>query len=157
MELPQQKLMAISIQASANLAYEKRFVKISSGKLAYCGANGKAVGVLDIAADQDEWATVVTHGVILVEVGTGGVTENTEVTSDANGKAIAVSTLSATASDTDVTIPTGSTAVTSTSAQPTLTITDPTITLAGGVLPVKINGVALDTVAAGGYARILLK
>lgn len=175
MDYPQHKALTISIEAGSDLTSVKRFVKMSSGKLSYCGANGKAIGVLDKVADTGEYASVIAYGIALVEVGTGGVTENAEVTSDANGKAVLVGSLSATASGTAVSstasgtavsIPEGSTPVTSTGAQPTLSVTDPTIsntvtqptvTLTGGALPVKVNGIALDTVSAGGFARILLK
>jgi hypothetical protein len=60
-------------------------------------------------------------------------------------------------------VPDGATPVTSTGAQPTLTITNPTIavnspeiTLSGGALPVKINGIALDTVSENGTVRVIL-
>ena len=175
MEKTQNKLLAISVPAGADMLTTKRFVKMSSGVLAYCTANAKALGVLELEVVSGDDASVITHGIVLVEVGVGGITENTEITSDANGKAIAVANLGATATGAnvtsvatgaDVSFPSGATGMTSTSAHPTFTttqpsiantITQPSVALAGGALPVKINGIALDTANAGEFARILLK
>jgi hypothetical protein len=121
---------------------KQRFVRFSSGKLAYTAANGLALGVLYMDAVVDETVPVVKSGIVLVEVGSGGVTENTEVTGDATGKAIAVPAMTCT-------FPTNSTPVTSDGAHPVLT-------LAGGGFPVKIHGKALDTCVEGEFARILL-
>ena len=137
-----QPLQTITVQASANLTSKNRFVKISSGKLAYCGANGKAIGVLSIAGDQNEYLPVATYGVVHVEVGSGGVTENTLVTSDANGKAIAVAALEAA-------IATGAVAMKGDAENATVALT-------GGVLPVAINGIALDTGSEGATVRVKL-
>lgn len=157
MEKTQHKLLTISVEAGAALASAKRFVKMNSGVLAYCGANGKAIGVLELAADSGEMASVITHGVVLVEVGAGGITEGAEITSDASGKAIAVAALSATATGADAVVPSGATPVTSDAATPDLTITQPTIAIAGGTTPVKINGIAMDAGSEGDFARIILK
>lgn len=171
--LTENPLQTISIEASTDLT-GKRFVKMTSGKAVVCGANGQAIGVLkdDVLAGQ--MGSIYTSGVVLVYVGSGGVTENTHVTSDAAGKAIAVAAITATAASANVVsvatlanavIPAGATSVTSDAAQPTLTITQPTITntitqptitVAGGSPTVKICGIALDTVAENGYARIKL-
>jgi hypothetical protein len=170
MEKSYQVINTYSVQADSEMLSLRRFVKMSSGKLAYCGANQKAVGVLGAETAEGEMAPVITHGIVVLDVGSGGVTENGYVTSDANGKAVAVAAASsalaaitATASGTAVVVPDGATPVTSTGAQPTLTITNPTIavnspeiTLSGGALPVKINGIALDTVSENGTVRVIL-
>lgn len=100
--------------AGANLTSNRRFVKISSGKLVYCGTGDKSLGVLAVESDINTTAPVIINGIVLVEVGTGGVTEMLQVTSDSTGKAKAVE-----ASE-------------------------------------SANGLSLDTVEAGGVARILL-
>lgn len=156
MEKSYQPLQTVSIEAGAALAYPNRFVKMSSGKLAYCGANGKALGVLALEVDAAEIAPVHVNGIVLIEVGTGGVTENTYVTSDASGKAIAIAALSATATLSNAVIPSGATPVTSSGAQPALTMTQPAVALAGGVLPIAVNGLVLDTGVAGSFVRVLL-
>ncbi|MBX3045132.1 MAG: hypothetical protein KIT33_15210 [Candidatus Kapabacteria bacterium] len=143
MEKTFQIINTASVQAGSEMLSLRRFVKMSSGKLAYCGANQKAIGVIGTEAAQGEMAPVITHGIAILEVGSGGVTENGYVTSDANGKAVAVA-------DVAVTIPEGATPVTSTGAQPTLVV-------AGGTLPVKINGLALETVSEGGTVRVILQ
>ena len=130
-----------SFKAGTTLV-KQRFVKLASGVLQYSSANGLAVGVLYEEAVVDEFVPVAVGGTVLVEVGSGGVTENTEITADATGKAIAVAALSAT-------VPGSGTTVTSSSAQPAMT-------MAGGALPVKIHGKALDTCVEGEFARILL-
>jgi len=167
-------LQIISIEAGAALANANRFVKMSSGKAVVCGANGQAIGVLQSAVLAGQTASIITAGIALVYVGSGGVTENTHVTSDATGKAIAVAAITATATSGNVTsvatlgdavIPAGATPVTSDSATPTLeitqptitnTVTQPTITMAGGSPAVKVLGIALDSVLENGYARIKL-
>lgn len=163
-------LQILSVEAGANLANPYRFVKMSSGKVVNCDANNQSIGVLKQAVDSGQMASVISSGIALVEVGSGGVTENSLVTSDANGKAVlvaaiagALAAITAEATGTSVVIPAGETPVTSTGAQPGLIITDPVITvnapaivLTGGALPVKINGIALDTVAENGFARIKL-
>lgn len=171
MEKTFQIINTASFQAGSEMLSLRRFVKMSSGKLAYCGANQKAIGVIATEASIGEMTPVITHGIVVLEVGSGGVTENGLVTSDANGKAVAVAdvagvlaAITAEATGTSVVIPAGETPVTSTGAQPELTITDPVITvnepaivLTGGAPPVKINGIALETVSEGGKVRVILQ
>lgn len=88
MEKTQYKLQTIgNMPASADLV-AKRLVKVSSGKIAYSGLKEKALGVLEVEVGQDEIASIIVQGIVLVEVGAGGVTEMADITSDANGKAI---------------------------------------------------------------------
>lgn len=145
----------IVLPASAKIE-DNRFVQIAGGEVKHAGANGVAIGVVVEGVEQGADATISTCGVVQVVVGSGGVTENTYVTSDASGKAVAVANLSATATLTNAVIPAGATPVTSDAAQPTLTITQPTITLAGGVPPVKILGVALETKSENALVKIKL-
>lgn len=168
----QQDERRLHYPAGSDMMTLKRFVKAANGVLAYCGAGQEAIGVLELPINSGGEATVLHSGVILVEVGSGGVTCGAEVTSDADGKAVAIAALTATASIAALTatasganaaIPDGEVPMTAASAKPTLTITQPTITmggsvsvtLAGGALPIKVNGTALDTVTEG-FARILL-
>jgi hypothetical protein len=148
-------LLRVSRVAGTNLT-GSRFVTMSSGKAVVCGLNGQAFGVLedDILAGQH--ASIIASGFAIVEVGSGGVTENAHVTSDAAGKAIAAAAISATATLANAVIPSGATPVTSSGAQPTLTITQPTITMAGGSPAVKINGIAQATVAENGFVLVKL-
>jgi hypothetical protein len=107
-----------------------------------CGANAKALGVCDTDTAITEQCPVVTHGIALV---TSGAAFNVgdALVSNSAGKAIAATTLSAT-------VPSTGTPVTSSSAQPAMT-------LAGSILPQVILGYALDTVGAADLtARILL-
>ena len=76
-----------TVEAGSALATVKRFVKKSSGVLAYCGAYEKAIGVLSLAADSGEQAGVKVAGIILVESG-GAITQGQKVTSDSVGRAI---------------------------------------------------------------------
>lgn len=162
----------LTLEASAALPNLQRFIKVSSGKAALCGANEKALGVLDLTAVLGESTPVIISGVVLVDVGSGGVTSGAQVTSDANGKAVAAAALSATATD-DISataagaaasIPDGEVPMTAASAKPSLTMTQPTITISGGVTvalvggktPQAINGVALDTASDGGVTRVVL-
>lgn len=113
---------------------------------AVCGANKKALGVTELDTKSGEYAGVITHGIALVLSG-GAITVTDEpvaVASDAAGKAVAATVLSAT-------VPGTGTTVTSSSAQPAMT-------MAGSVTPQAINGYALDS--AGGaneLIRVLLR
>lgn len=134
-------LQIISVEASTDLTGQ-RFVKMTSGKAVVCGANGQAFGVLKDDVLEGQMGSVYTSGIVLVTVGSGGVTENTLITSDAAGKAIAIAALSATT-------PAGAVDVVSSGAQPVMTI-------AGGALPVKANGIALESVAENGQVLVKL-
>lgn len=117
----------------------KRFLKLSSGEAVLAGAGQRAsAGVCMIETEVGDMAPVISHGFALVEVGSGGVTEGGDVTSDANGKAVALAAL-----DLDGT----GTPVTAGAADPSFT---------GGSLPSKLNGVAQETVSENGFALIKL-
>lgn len=146
MEKTYNPLQTISIPANADMSDLHRFVKISSGKLVYCGENEKAIGVLALEAEAGRAAAVHVYGIVLVEAGTGGVTENTPITSDEDGKAVAIEEVAVEAS-----AATGAVAVKSDAENPTLTAT-----VSGGILPVAINGIALETVLAGELVRVKL-
>lgn len=107
------------------------------------GALGRALGVAQDGGEIGEYVPVVTDGIALVEAG-GAISVGAPVASDASGRAIAASNLTAT-------VPGSGTTVTSSSAQPSMTI-------AGGVLPQGIMGVAMDEATqAGDVIRINLK
>jgi hypothetical protein len=170
--------LTLSRPVAVALTTPNRFVTLNSGNTVLCGANGKALGVIENKFDVGEQAAIVVTGTVLVEVGSGGVTAMTQITSDANGKAIAVAALTvpgtitgmnvtSVITGTNAVIPDGEVPMTGSSAKPALTMTQGTVantitqgsvanTLAGGLLPVKINGVALQTVAEGGFVEVLL-
>lgn len=107
-----------------------------------CGANAKALGVCDTDTAITEQCPVITHGIALCTSG-GSFSAGAALVSDAAGKAVAATTLSAT-------VPSTGTPVTSSSAQPAMTI-------AGSVLPQVIVGYALDeSTGADQSIRILL-
>lgn len=56
------------------------------------GAGAEAFGVLINDPEDGNAATVVTHGRVIVEVGTGGLTAGDEVASDASGEAVTATT-----------------------------------------------------------------
>jgi hypothetical protein len=127
----QNTLLNISVEAGTDLTTLKRFVKLSSGSLVLCGAGELAIGVIQSEVNSGEEAPVMTHGIAIVEVGSGGVTSGTEVMSDATGKAVAW-------------------------AHP----------VAGGTYAAaevnalfdkKVLGIAMDTVSAGAFTRVILK
>lgn len=94
--------LVVSFEAGANLL-KNRFVKMSSGKVVYCGAGQNAIGVNKFEVDSGRMASVWADGYIPVEVGSGGVTEGALVVSDANGKAVLASTLEVDGTGTPVT------------------------------------------------------
>lgn len=127
-----------SIAAAADVV-KNRFAGLDGN---YCGANARALGVFDADTKAGQQAPVMVLGIALVESG-AAVTAGANVASDASGKAVAAAALS-------VSVPAGGTAVTSTAAQPTLTV-------AGGYLPQAVNGVALDAASgAGEFIRVRL-
>lgn len=127
----QHTLLISSFPAGSDLFTLKRFVKLSSGKLAYCGAGELGIGVLQAETSSGMEAPVLLSGVAIVEVGTGGITEGTEVMSDANGKAV-------------------------TWAHP---VAGGTYSAAevNALFDKKSLGIALDTASAGELIRVLLK
>lgn len=128
----------LSIEAAADLV-AKRFIGFDGN---YCGAGKKAAGVSESDTDDGDQIPVIASGVALVETG-GTFDVGDPITSDADGKAVEASTFS-------ITVPSGSTPVTSDAAQPDLT-------LAGGVLPQAINGYAMEaSTASGQFVQVLI-
>lgn len=80
-----------SIVAGANLE-KQRFVGFDGN---YCQAGAKAFGVCDVETEAGQLAPVGVLGIFLVEAA-GTITAGSAVTSDANGKAVAVSNSDAT-------------------------------------------------------------
>jgi hypothetical protein len=103
-----------------------------------CGANKKALGSSELKADLGEQCPVIITGIALVLSG-GAISVEDPLVSDANGKSVPATAFS-------VTVPSGSTPVTSDAAQPNLVE-------AGSVLPQFINGYALD--AASGADELI--
>lgn len=121
----------ISVKALVTIA-AGLFVGLDGG---ICAAGKKALGVSEVAADQYEQISPIQSGVVLVTSG-AAVTAGDAVVSDAAGKAVPATAVT-------VTIPADSTPVTSDAAQPTLVV-------AGGLLPQAINGYAIDTASEEG-------
>ncbi len=81
-----QPLLIHSVKASSDLK-EHRFVGFNGN---YCAAGDKALGVCDVSTENGQYAPVGVFGFLLVEAG-GVIEAGSAVTSDANGKAVAVS------------------------------------------------------------------
>lgn len=134
-------IQVITIVPTAALA-KRRFVGMTG--VGYCGALGKALGVTpdDYDLEADVAGACITEGIVFVEA-SAAISAGAAVASAANGKAVAASTMTAT-------VPSTGTTVTSSSAQPAMTI-------AGSVLPQAINGYALDAASADGdFIRVKL-
>ncbi len=127
-----QPLLTTAILAIAALT-KHRFVGYDGG---VCAANARALGVAQLNADINEVASVTTDGIMLVEAGAAIATPGLPIASDSLGRAVTATAMSAT-------VPGSGTTVTSSSAQPAMTI-------AGGYLPQGVNGYAIDTAAAAG-------
>jgi hypothetical protein len=127
----QHSVLTTSIKTGSDMYTLKRFVKVGSGVLAYCGAGELAVGVLQAETNEGKEAPVLVQGIAVVEVGSGGIVENTEVMSDANGKAVtwAHPVAGGTYSASEV----------------------------NALFDKKSIGIALDTASAGELVRVLLK
>jgi len=123
----EQPILITSVTAAEDLSTAKNLFIGFDGKK--CLANKKALGVAVDTALINEQVPVATSGIKLVLSG-GVISAGDAVVSDANSKAVKASALS-------VSVPAGATAVTSASAQPTLTV-------AGSELPQSINGYALE-------------
>jgi len=131
-------LGAVSVLAASNLNRQV-FIGFDGN---VCAANAKALGVTELDTASGEMAGVIFNGIALVKAG-AAVAAGAAVVSDASGRAVTASALA-------FTIPSGSTNVTSTSAQPALS-------KSGSVLPQAINGYALDAAsAADEIIRVLL-
>jgi len=129
--------LIISIPAAADL--EKHLFVGFDGNV--CGANAKALGVSDVETAVGDVAPVIVTGIALVLL-SATVTIGAPLVSDSTGKAAPASALSAV-------VPSGATAVLSSSAEPTMT-------MAGGILPQTINGYALEAGDAGDVIRVRL-
>lgn len=124
-----------SIQTQANLV-KHRFVGFDGN---YCAANAKSLGVSQADIEQDQQCPVTVTGIALIESG-GAISVGNALVSGTNGVALAATNLTIT-----VSVPEGSTPVTSDAAQPNLTET-----ITGSVTPQAINGYALDDASASG-------
>lgn len=127
-------LGSVSVLAAVNI--NKHLFVGFDGSI--CAANAKAVGVSEVNTNAGEMAGIIISGVALIKTG-GAVSAGAALVSDSSGRAAAATALT-------FTIPSGSTNVTSSSAQPALT-------KAGSVLPQVINGYAMD--AASGADEII--
>lgn len=128
----------------ASIVVKRRFVSLSMTAAEYCGAGAKCLGVspddYDIAAA--ETGAVITKGIAFVEA-SAAISVGAAIKSTSTGKAVTAVTLTAT-------VPGSGTDVTSSSAQPAMTI-------AGSVLPEVILGYALDAASADGdFIRVML-
>ena len=95
-----------------------------------CGANAKAVGVAVYDASTGDAVSIAQEGRVIITAG-GAVAVGDPVTSDASGKAVA-------AADVTVTLNAGG------------STDNDTATVAGGVLPVAINGYARTAASTDG-------
>lgn len=138
---------------------------------AVCAASEKALGVSYDESNDDGTMAVVLDGIVPVIAG-GSISAGDPVTSDANGKAVkaaSVAVAAPTVAAPTVAAPTvalaeGSTPVTSDAATPTITVTPGEVTagevtagdVSGGVLPVAINGYALEDASEGEFVLVKL-
>lgn len=76
-------LLIESVKAASDLV-EHRFVGFN-GK--HCEAGAKALGVVDVTTEKDQFAPVAVFGILLVEAG-GTIAVGDGISSDANGKAV---------------------------------------------------------------------
>lgn len=132
---------SMTIIPTAELA-KRRFVSLAG--TGYCAANAKALGVTpeNDSIPADTPGTVTMRGIVWVEA-SAAITLGDPVGSTSTGKAVTVAAVTAT-------VPSTGTTVTSSSAQPSMT-------MAGGKLPVAINGWALDAASADGdFIRVKL-
>lgn len=132
---------AMTITPSSELV-KRRFVNLAG--TGYCGASAKALGVTpeNDSIPANTPGTVTMRGIVWVEA-SAAISVGDPVSSTSTGKAVTVAAVTAT-------VPGSGTDVTSSSAQPAMTI-------AGGKLPVAINGWALDEATTDGdFIRIKL-
>jgi hypothetical protein len=80
---------SVSLEAAADLSsYQDRFVKLSSGKVTYCGAGQDAIGVLtNDPSAAGRAAEVVLSGIAKVTAG-GNCTQDGMAASDSAGRAV---------------------------------------------------------------------
>ena len=75
-------LLIESVKAATDLV-EHRFVGFDGN---HCEAGAKALGVVDVSTEKDQFAPVAVFGILLVESG-GTIAVGDGIASDANGKA----------------------------------------------------------------------
>lgn len=80
-------LLIESVKAASDLV-EHRFAGFN-GK--HCDAGAKALGVVDVTTEKDQFAPVAVFGILLVEAG-GTIAVGDGIASDANGKAVKAET-----------------------------------------------------------------
>lgn len=78
-------LLIDSLKANEDLA-KQVFVDFEGN---ICTAGKKAFGVCDVETDKDQFAPIAVLGILLVVAG-GTITKGSNITSDANGKAVVV-------------------------------------------------------------------
>ena len=78
-------LLIDSLKANEDLA-KQVFVDFEGN---ICSAGKKAFGVCDVETDKDQLAPIAVLGILLVVAG-GTITKGSNITSDANGKAVVV-------------------------------------------------------------------
>lgn len=141
----EQFVAVASLKAGADLSAKAAYiVKLNSDGEAVLASTGeKAFGVIQEGGEnvENSQVAVVYNGIVRVLAG-GSITAGQSVTSNSAGKAVAVTTLTAT-------VPGSGTTVTSSSAQPAMT-------LAGGLLPQNILGIALTGGGDGDYIYVKL-
>jgi len=85
MTLLYKPLLIDSIKAIANLP-KQRFIGFDGN---VCSAGTKAYGICDVETDTGQFAPAAVIGILLVEAG-GVISAQSKITSDANGKAVAI-------------------------------------------------------------------
>ena len=83
-------LLIDSLKANADLP-KQIFVDFEGN---ICSAGKKAFGVCDVKTDKDQLAPIAVLGILLVVAG-GTITKGSNITSDANGKAVVVTSTEA--------------------------------------------------------------
>ena len=78
-------LLIDSIKAQVDLP-KQRFVGFDGN---ICLASKKAFGICDVETEKDQFAPIAVNGILLVESGSA-ITQGGEVTSDNQGRAIAI-------------------------------------------------------------------
>lgn len=78
-------LLIDSIKAQTYLP-QQRFVGFDGN---ICKAGAKAYGICDVETESGQYAPATILGILLVEAG-GAITAKSKITSDANGRAVAI-------------------------------------------------------------------
>jgi len=158
---------SISSKASGAAIAKARFIGLDG---ALCGAGEKALGVSQYACEDGEQFAVDVAGISHIMLA-ATVAAGKPVASDADGKAVEAAALAAATTltldgevDIDAVVPTGSEAVLSDVAQPTVNVagdvdftgSSASTAMSGGKLPVQINGWLLEGGDAGGIVAVKL-